>query len=173
MGTARRRWSILVFVTVVLGFLSGCSYTGRDHVLNSELAQSELSYVHDKGSAKVRGEAFFERPNGKVLRARGRDVALVPRSARSDAWIKKTFGSKKITYMHDMQHDLEAFFKGHGRVEIATSGGRFTFHDVGDGDYYLVTLLLSPSDIKYRFLTIMERVRIEGGDDVRVVMRGY
>ena len=44
---------------------------------------------------------------------------------------------------------------------------------MADGEYYVIAMIHLPSDYGFYQFPIVERVSVEGGRSVRLVMRGY
>lgn len=163
----------LVVLLGVLVVLAGCVGAARTVRLDVAFDPVEAARIHETGRAKVSGEAFARLLNGKILRAVGSDVYLIPRTAYADAWFQGQFGPKKAAFRGVNFENRDPRYADHMRHTIASSGGRFTFEGVPNGEYYIFTQIPMPSDYIFYQFAVMERVVVNGGKSVRVVMRGY
>ena len=59
------------------------------------------------------------------------------------------------------------------RKTVASSGGSFSFDRVADGGYYVVAMIHVPSEVAFLQFPIIEKIDVEGGRSVLLVMRGY
>lgn len=131
------------------------------------------AFVNAPGRAKISGQAFVRQNNGKLLRAVGTDVFLVPRTAYADERIRAIYGNLKRQSPGVRVPDADPLYEQYMRKTVASSGGSFSFEQVADGEYYVIAMIHLPSDTSFLQFSILERVNIEDGRSVRLVMRGY
>lgn len=158
---------------VVTAFVSGCASLRAPVVLTASFDPQAAAFINASGRAKISGQAFVRRNNGKLLRAVGTDVFLVPRTAYADERIAAIYGDRKQQGWDARLPDAEPLYEQYMRKTIATSGGSFSFEHVADGEYYVIAMIHLPSDSRFLQFPILERVTIQGGKSVRLVMRGY
>lgn len=131
------------------------------------------SFIHMKGRAKVSGQAFVRLNSGKLLRAVGTDITLIPRTPYADERIAAIYGDDKQAGWGVNIADADPRYLQDMRTTVASSGGSFSFNDVADGEYYLVAMIHIPAKYSRVERPIYERITVEGGENVRIVMRGY
>src|SRR5215217_1806991 len=167
-----RMWFGVVAMALAM-MLGGCSTVRTPVVLTSAFDPRAAAFVHETGRAKVSGQAFVRRNTGKLLRAVGTDIYLIPRTPYADVRMAAIYGDGKQQQWGVRMPGADPLFEEHMRKTIASSGGSFSFDRVADGEYYIVAMIHMPSDYTYREFPIVERVKVEHGRSVRVVMRGY
>lgn len=59
------------------------------------------------------------------------------------------------------------------RKTVASSGGSVSFDHVADRRYHVIVMVHLPSEVMFLQFPILERVSVQGGKSVRLVMRGY
>lgn len=173
IGLARWRWCRAAAIVLLAGMLSGCASMGKPVVLNASFDPAAAAVVNAPGKASVSGQAFVRQNNGRLLRAVGTDIYLIPRTAYSDERIAALYGDGKQLRWGANVPEADPLFEHYMRKTVASSGGSFKFDRVADGEYYIVAMIHLPSDHVFRQFPIMERVIVTGGKSVRVVMRGY
>lgn len=131
------------------------------------------AFIHATGRAKISGQAFVRLNSGKLWRATGTDVELVPRSAYADERIAAIYRERKYALHGVNIPDADPVYKTYMRSTVASSGGSFSFDHVADGEYYVIAMIHMPSEYSYREFPILERVTVKGGKSVKLVMRGY
>lgn len=142
-------------------------------VLTTTFDTEEAAFIHASGRAKISGQAFVRLNSGKVLRAVGTDITLIPRTAYADERMAAIYGDSKQLGWGVNIPDPDPLYVQHMRTTVASSGGSFSFDDVADGEYYVVAMIHLPHEYSTVELPIYERVSVKGGENVRVVMRGY
>ena len=172
VGLSWHRLLVCVAAILIALVMSGCSPMRPAPVLTTSFDPQAASFINASGRARISGQAFVRRNNGKLLRATGTDVFLVPRTAYADERFAALYGSgKKRLWIRGPE--TPPLYEQYTRKTIATSGGSFGFDHVADGDYYVVAMIHLPDDLLYLEFPIMERVTIAGGKSVKLVMRGY
>lgn len=166
----------LVRSIMILGLVaavSGCVATRAPVALSVPFDAQAAAFINASGRAKVSGQAFVRPNSGKLLRAVGTDVFLVPRTAYADERIAAIYGDGKRPVAGRGVPDADPLYEQYMRRTIASSGGSFSFDHVADGEYYVIAMIHLPSDIMFIQFPILERVSVQGGKSVRLVMRGY
>ena len=158
---------------VIIAMVSGCVATRAPVVLTTSFDAQAASFINASGRAKVSGQAFVRLNSGKLLRATGTDVHLIPRTTYADERIAAIYGERNQQISGVRMPDGDPLYEQYMRKTVASSGGSFSFDRVADGEYYIVAMIHLPSDYAFRQFPILERVTVTGGRSVRVVMRGY
>lgn len=162
-----------VAVLVLIAVVSGCVATRAPVVLTTSFDAQAASFINASGRAKVSGQAFIRLNSGKLWRATGTDVHLIPRTAYADERIAAIYGKGNQQVAGVRMPDTDPLYEQYMRKTVASSGGSFSFDHVADGDYYIVAMIHLPSNLSFTQFPILERVSVQGGKSVRVVMRGY
>ena len=160
-------------VMLLIAIISGCTTTRAPVVLTASFDAQAASLINASGRAKVSGQAFVRRNNGKLLRAVGTDMFLIPRTAYADERIAAIYGDGKRPVAGGRMPDADPRYEQYMRKTVATSGGSFSFDHVADGEYYVIAMIHLPGEVMFMEFPIMERVSVQGGRSVRLVMRGY
>lgn len=169
----RRALVRLATMLVVIAVVSGCVAARAPVVLMASFDAQAASFINASGRAKVSGQAFVRRNNGKLLRAVGTDVFLIPRTAYADERIVALYGNRNQLRWGVRAPDADPLYEQYMRKTVASSGGSFSFDHVADGEYYVVAMIHLPSEVSFNQFPILERVNVQGGKSVRLVMRGY
>lgn len=163
----------LAAILVVMMAVSGCVAARAPVVLTASFDAHAAAFINASGRAKVSGQAFIRQNSGKLLRAVGTDVFLIPRTAYADERIAAIYGDRNRVLGGVQMPDADPLYEQYMRKTIASSGGSFSFDRVADGDYYVVAMIHLPSKFSFRQVPILERVSVQNGRSVRLVMRGY
>jgi hypothetical protein len=158
---------------IVAVWLAGCASIGRQPALTQKFDPAAAAFVNAQGRASVSGQAFVRQTNGKLLRAVGTDILLVPRTAYSDERVAALYGDGDTLRWGVRVPEAEPLYEQYVRKTVASSGGSFRFDHVADGGYYIVAMIFLPGEYIAHEFPILERVTVAGGKSVRVVMRGY
>ena len=176
-GKVASVWLLLLTAMFVPMAIAGCSPLGLTYGKPVEIAADfnprDAAFIRVKGKADIRGQAFVPQTNGRLMRASGTDVYLIPRTAYADERMKAIFGDKKYRLKGRPVPDPDPSYEAYMRKTIASSGGSFAFENVADGEYYVVAGIRFPNDLMYLEFPVMERVTVANGRNVRLVIRGY
>jgi len=159
-------------ILVIAAGLSGCASMGGPVVLAQRFDPAAAAFINLEGHASISGQAFVRQTNGKLLRAVGTDVFLIPRTAYADERIAAIYGEGDKQKWARVP-DADPLYEQYMRKTVASSGGSFRFERVPDGAYYVVAMIFLPGEFVSAEFPILERVTVSGGRSVRVVMRGY
>lgn len=163
-----------VVVLVLCALVTACATTREPIVLTTSFDPQAAAFINLTGRAKVSGQAFVRQNSGKLLRAVGTDVFLVPRTAYADERIAAIYRGRKFALWGGAQMpDADPRYGQHMRTTIASSGGSFSFDRVADGEYYVIAMIHLPSEIMFLQFPIVEKVHVQNGRSIRLVMRGY
>ena len=163
----------LALLLVVAALVAGCSVSHRPVVLTTAFEPQAAAFINTTGRAKVSGQAFVRRNSGKLLRAVGTDVFLIPRTPYADERVAAIYGDGKRQQWGVQMPEADPLFEQYMRKTVASSGGSFSFDGVANGEYYVVAMIHVPSEAAFLQFPIVERASVVGGKSVRLVMRGY
>ena len=159
--------------TMLVAVLSACASFGKPAVLTQTFDPAAAAFINREGKASISGQAFVRQPDGKVWRALGTDIYLVPRTAYADERFAAIYGVGDKQKWGARVQDADPRYEQAMRRTVASSGGSFRFDRVADGSYYVVAMIFMPGEYYGREFPIIERVAVRDGRSVRVVMRGY
>src|SRR6218665_568187 len=89
---AKGRLAQALVAMVVVAGLGGCAAMGSRAGLTQSFDPGAAAIIKQEGKASISGQAFVRRSNGKLLRAVGTDVFLIPRNAYADERIAVLYG---------------------------------------------------------------------------------
>lgn len=168
------RLAARVAAAMLLAFgLTACASFGKPVVMTQTFDPAAAAFINKEGKASISGQAFVRQPDGKVLRALGTDIYLVPRTAYADERFAAIYGSGDKPKWGVRVPDADPLYEQATRKTVATSGGSFRFERVADGNYYVVAMIFIPGGYTSIEFPIIERVTIANGRSARIVMRGY
>lgn len=159
-----------LFGIFLIFMLGACSSTGT---LTTAFDANAAAFINASGSADITGQAFLRRNDGIVVYGAGSEVRLIPKTAYSDERMQQIYGSGKQSYLGRAFTNDDPDYYNYVRTVIADGEGRFTFENVANGEYYLVTSVTWMVQYVQQGGLLMERVSVTGGQDVNVIMRGY
>jgi hypothetical protein len=135
------------FLVATLTLCHGCASTTASYQYayepRVEWPEQEYAAVSvRRGKNLVSGQAFLKTRGGDVKTAAGNLVLLNPATSYStqfvDVIIKKLHGIGTVLTPETPDIRLDKFLK----QTTADGDGRFEFHDVADGEYYLYTTVV-------------------------------
>lgn len=153
--------------------LSGCASFGKPMVVTQVFDPKAAAFLNREGKASISGQAFVRQPDGKVWRALGTDVYLVPRTAYADERFAAIYGTGDTQRWGPRVPEADPRYEQAMRKTVATSGGSFRFDRVADGNYFVMAMIFMPGEYSGTEFPIIERVTVKDGRSVRIVMRGY
>ena len=135
-----------VIVTLLLP-LFGCLTTNYD--MTTIFNKDEVSWINDKGSSTITGQAFLNQKGGGVVTCAGREVSLIPLTAYSTERMNAIFkSSTKGYYGNDIYVYPEVVFNPSApaeyfnskRTALCNAQGNFKFEDVpANKEYFILT----------------------------------
>lgn len=158
---------------VAFGALSAC-YTMEPMTL-SAFSAADAEYINTAGSAQVKGNAFLRQNGGGVVTCAGEEVWFMPATQYSDELIEAWFGSANYTsYFMPRTAEIDPAFWNYVKKSRCDSEGRFTFNDLSDGRYYVITAVRWSVPGRYSSNEqgghMYELATITAGQDVDVIM---
>lgn len=151
--------------------LVGCASVGTPP-MTQRFDPAAAAFINSPGKASISGQAFVRQDDGKVLRALGTDIYLIPRTPYADERVAAIYGAGDKQKWGARVPDADPGYEQSMRKTVASSGGSFRFDHVADGNYYVVAMIFQPGGVAFEF-PILERVTVKDGQSVRIVMRGY
>lgn len=161
-------WRAAALSVIGLG-LTAC---GPREEIEKKIAFSDKDHAAwlAKGDAEIAGEGFLRRPDATLARCSGGVVYLVPATPYFQEWIEVYRSGAKIA-------NPKALHEAHGKAIRKTqcdATGRFTFSDLPNGKWLLVTRIGYESRNQRRDerddATLVTTVETRAGEKVKAVL---
>ncbi|MDG2939377.1 hypothetical protein P7M32_01200 [Bisgaard Taxon 10/6] len=130
-------------------FLVGCA-ANNTVILKNSFNEAEAQKLLTKGTNTITGSSFMRQKGGTVVTCAGQSVSLVPATS---------YAAERMTYIYrsdikgaipfNMFNELPspkfvnepANFKNYSIKTVCDAQGNFTFENVADGDFYVVSII--------------------------------
>lgn len=159
----------ILFMALLAGLLAGCVSAPT---LQTTFDPAEADFINRQGDATVSGQAFLRRNDGIVIYAAGSDVILIPSTAYSRERIAVLYRGGKFNNAVPAPENTDPRYEAMTRVTRANGEGRFSFPNVADGDYFVVTSVIWRVGDWPQGGGLMENVSIRNGESVDIIMTG-
>lgn len=160
-------------------FCSACATSAKPPIqVQSRFDPQEVAWFSQAGSNTIRGSAVLRTVGGDVKTCGGLKVSLVPVSTYALERVRRSYGSDQRGYMPARKGvNLVTPPPGYLQTTKETrcdADGDFTFPNLPDGDYFVVTMITWGIPTRYFTRTegghLMQRVRLAGGQTAEVVL---
>ncbi|OAE39608.1 hypothetical protein [Brucella intermedia] len=149
--------------TAVTLALTGCVQTAS---IDTPFNESSVEYINRQGTATVTGQGFMRRRDGMVVYAAGSPVALVPKVP----YTEEAFNKAQAAPFGINFTNSDPRLKKYVRTTQANGEGRFTFSNVPDGAYYLVTKVQWMAGDANQGGELTKAIQVSGGKNVDVIL---
>ena len=129
---------------------------------------TEGAYINQHGTGKIEGWIFSRQPGGHVVTAAGNSVTLIPVTQYSEYILGKL--SEEDLHTGRTLSNTPYEYGEQSRITYAGDRGRFAFHRLSVGDYYIIGPVYTQLP---RFLGgkgILARVSVSDNRTTRVIM---
>lgn len=164
-----------LLVVAVLAGLTGCAMTKPVQMTKSFNA-AEAQNALRRGTNIIRGSALIRQAGGGVVTCAGSQVDLIPATEyaneRMMIYYKSVSGgylpaeAPNIINPPSVPATTDAEYMRLSRKATCDAQGFFTFSDVADGSYYLVTTVLWRVGYNVQGGGLMKRVDLQGGSPI-------
>lgn len=134
-----------------------------EYVIRTPFEEAEFAPYAGRGDANLRGEAYAQLPDGRVVMAAGSRVVLVPDTAYTRELLEP---SRSGRYSGVANFDPRYF--DYRRTATADARGAFVFRNIPPGDYIVQTGVVDPATGRELFLH--RRVTVREGTGTNVLM---
>lgn len=128
-------------LAIVVAAVGGCTGTPTPRLAGEgpiTFKAAEAAYIHKAGETRITGEAFFVDRQGKVHRAAGETVRLVPATRYARERFVRLYGGRKFIQANAIPRIApQPEYVRFTRTAVADGRGRFVFDNVGPGAYYV------------------------------------
>ena len=153
--------------------LMGCM-TAQDIEVTAPFSAAEAAFINERGSSVINAEAFLKRRDGQVVTCAGEPAYLVPVTRYATERITAIYGSPNGGYRPALGANYSAGsaeYETMSREVRCDSEGRFTFDNVAEGTYYVITSVLwQVSEYYYEGGSLAQKIRIEDGRIIDIVL---
>lgn len=130
---------LIVLVTVL--FLAACA-ANPIVIKRIQFNETEFRSLAKSGTATVTGQAFISTADGKKHYAQNEQARLNPKTSYSQQWYEVNYVNKMNIAVADPRY-LDYVYKADVDVE-----GRFIFHNIPAGEYYISAPIFWMKEIK-------------------------
>jgi hypothetical protein len=135
----------------------------------------EVSWFEQKGTNSIQGSALIRQGGGGVITCAGNEVHLVPVSRYATERMLAIYGSTKRGYSRVgnavIKGEPDYFYITTSQTKRCDAQGYFSFTDLPDGSFYMVTLITwRVSEYRSAGGALMERITLENGENGEVVL---
>jgi len=129
------------------------------------------------GNNKITGSALLQQQGGGIVTCAGNQIVLIPATPYAVERMVKAFGDSTKGFA-SVWKGLPTFVPDPPEFQQATrsvSGdaqGNFEFDSVADGDYFVLVKIMWMVGYTPQGGTLMQRVRVSGGEVKRIVLSG-
>lgn len=151
--------------------------------MTSSFSASEAAYIFEEGDNIIEGFAMMRTRGGDSKTCAGSEVSLIPASSYAIERVRLLYGSATTgvrypTYYGATEPERTepdySQFVAHMTNRVCDPQGNFTFEDVADGDYFVVSEVYWEVPGQYGMSlqggAMMRRVSVEGGETAEIQM---
>ena len=139
--------------------------------ISSTFDPAEAAFIDKAGTGRISGQAFLRRNDGIVVYAAGSDVILIPRTTYATERMNALYGGGKINSLVP-EPETDPRYVSMTKKTRADGEGRFEFHGLADGEYYIVTRVVWVVGGYTQGGGLMETANIRNGEAVDIIMTG-
>ena len=156
----RKAFLALTLVIVAVVGALGCSASKPDRAQDALLKQ-QLERYRKRGNAAITGVAYLVRPGGAQVLGSGDQVYLTPVTAWAESRIVDVLAANKIP-------DGDDRAAGVWWIAKTDSNGRFTFKELVDGEYFVLSPIPYQSGTETLESIAFARVKVGPGETANV-----
>lgn len=163
-------------LTVLLLATSLAACAGAPVTITSHFNPAEVAWAAGKGANGVSGQAFLRQQGGGVVTCASEEVTLVPASPYATERIMARYGntssgSASFLFSNRLPEPDPSYMKSI-RTAHCDAQGNFSFTDLPDGDYYVVTKVVWTvgNSIFPEGAGLMQKVSLHDGQQPKVIL---
>ena len=163
-----RRW----FALAALLALSVAACAPKPITTLSKFNAAEVAYIHEQGPNTIRGQAFLRQRGGGVVTCAGSEVHLAPAGHYATERIRNIYGTtSRPAQAVARADDGDSEYYRYIRIATCDAQGSFTFRDVADGRYFLITVVQwQVHEYSHEGGALMSPVEVSGGEVAEVII---
>lgn len=170
-----------LFIPISLLFiLSGCATTHTQQrktvVLKETFDAKEISEkLQQTGRNTIKGSALLRQQGGGVVTCAGGEVSIIPATKYSTERVTAIYNSTESGFnnIYAQQVNFEPTNNEYiklFRITRCDAQGYFSFNNVKDGDYYVVTTITWNAGNMATGGTMIKKVSVSGGKTTEIVL---
>lgn len=129
------------------------------------------SWILERGSGSISGQAFLRQQGGSVVTCAGATVAAGPATAYATERMRLLYQSSERGFNQFRRvEDAPMDYQRQTRQAQCDAQGRFRIADLPPGDYYLVTRVVWSVGGAQQGGNLMTRVRLAPGQNAEVIL---
>ena len=145
-------------------FVFTCVYLGAcAHERSAPFIESEYAQYEGDGSSQICGQALIKTKAGVIIPGGLPQVQLTPKTTYSTEWFKEG------VVQEQRMSDTDQRTMKYNRTTTADSDGKFCFHNIPAGSYYLTSAITWDAGEEQ----VYGRTEIKEGQTVNVKMTRY
>lgn len=158
-----------LLLLAIVGLLSACA-TMAPPQSRMPFPENEYQALEKSGNATIKGQAFLKTRGGDVKVAAGNEVILNPVTSYSIEWYEKSYLPGKNIVQADPR------LWNYCAKTVADGSGRFTFHNVPAGEYFVTTVIIWEAATGYQGAlrvqggTVTKRIDVKDGAEIDVIV---
>jgi hypothetical protein len=133
----------------------------------------EASIINQAGKNTITGSALLKRNDGQTVTCAGADVALIPYTTYANSRMLALYGGSakgfnrfnNPTFVPDSPE-----YHSHQKRTQCNAQGFFTFRNIADGEYFVITAVRWTVDYSPQGGALMRRVTVKGGETAEIVL---
>ncbi|HEY6633064.1 MAG TPA: hypothetical protein VIZ90_16560 [Rhizobiaceae bacterium] len=156
-------------VSLLILALAGCVAAPE---IKSTFNPAEAEHITRQGTATIAGQAFLRRNDGVVVYGAGSETVLVPASTYARERVAALYRGGKVNSFVPPPKNTDPRYEQMARRTKNDGEGRFTFDQVADGDYFVMTTVTWMAGDWRQGGNLMEPVAVRNGQNVNLIMTG-
>lgn len=154
--------------------LLGACVEPKTHELHSTFDVSKAQIILEKGNNTIKGEAFIRQQSGNIVTCAGYDVDLIPYTEYTDERMTILYGAAQKGFNRENTNvkftpDILDYYN-YQRTKTCRHNSSFTFDNVKDGNYYIVSCIYWWVNNLPQGGCLMENVSVTAGETIEVIL---
>lgn len=154
--------------------IAGCATPQKPVQLTSRYNANEAQRLIQPGANIVSGSALIRQNGGGIVTCAGLSIMLIPHTEYAAERIRAIYGNtergsnpihRRLQFVPDDTRYLQLT-----RQAVCDAQGRFTFNDVADGRFYLISVINWQVGNAVQGGSLMQAVSVKGGESQEVVL---
>lgn len=167
---------IILQVSILLLILSGCALAPKTITLNEVFDYKETSEkIAPNGSNTIKGSALLRQNGGGVVTCAGGEVSMIPVTKYSTERMTAIYQNVERGYSGAYAQRINFEPKNEDYLKLfrnttCDAQGYFSFNNVKDGDYYVVTTIMWSVGNAPTGGSMIKKVSVSGGKTTEIVL---
>jgi hypothetical protein len=163
----------LLLVSSCVVLLSAC-FPLQTININAPFDAKQASIINQVGKNTIAGSALMKRNDGVAVTCAGEEVTLTYATEYANERIRAIYGNN--IKGESINRNIGAFapdvpeYKTYKKEITCNAQGFFTFKNVADGDYYVITTIKWNVGGYWQGGNLMRKVSVKGGETVEIVL---